>query len=174
VTFTVRRLLTDDAAVYRAVRLEGLEHEPAAFGSTYEQEKDRPLEDTAGKMEADVTFGVFDAAGLCGIATWRAETLLKTQHRGHVNGVYVMPRARGSGAGQAMMEALIASARDKVLQLHLVVTQRNERARRFYERLGFVIYGSDPRGLRVDGEFYDDYLMVLRLDEGGTESDTNA
>jgi hypothetical protein len=27
------------------------------------------------------------------------------------------------------------------------------------------------RGLKVDGRHYDDYLMVLRLDEGGKESD---
>ena len=39
-------------------------------------------------------------------------------------------------------------------------------ASRLYERHGFVTYGEDPRGLKVDGVFYDDYLMVLRLDEG--------
>ena len=37
---------------------------------------------------------------------------------------------------------------------------------RLYERHGFVTYGEDPRGLNVDGRFSDDYLMVLRLDEG--------
>ncbi|WP_156342906.1 GNAT family N-acetyltransferase [Devosia sp. A16] len=46
------------------------------------------------------------------------------------------------------------------------MTKDNDRARRLYERHGFVIYGEDPRGLKVDGVFYDDYLMVLRLDEG--------
>lgn len=49
-------------------------------------------------------------------------------------------------------------------------TQRDpiqRRRRRLCERHGFVTYGEDPHGLRVDGFFYDDYLMVPRLDEGG-------
>jgi RimJ/RimL family protein N-acetyltransferase len=65
-----------------------------------------------------------------------------------------------------LIAAVIAEARNHVLQLHLAVTQDNDRARRLYERHGFVTYGEDPRGLQVDGVFYDDYLMVLRLDEG--------
>jgi ribosomal protein S18 acetylase RimI-like enzyme len=174
VSLVVRRLMKEDAAAYREIRLEGLEHEPAAFGSTFEQEIERPLEDSIPKLEANFTFGVFEGNRLCGIATYHVETLLKTKHRGHVVGVYVRPAARGTGAAEALMRALIASARQQVLQLHLVVTQRNERARRFYERLGFQIYGSDPRGLRVGDEFYDDYLMVLRLDEGSTESSNDA
>ena len=171
----VRRLMKEDAAAYRTIRLEGLEHEPAAFGSTFEEEKERPLEDTTAKMEANFTFGVFeDSRRLCGIATYYVETLTKTKHRGHVVGVYVTPSARGTGAAEALLTVLIKSARQQVLQLHLVVTHKNERARRFYERLGFQIYGSDPHGLRVGDEFYDDYLMVLRLDEGSTESSNDA
>jgi RimJ/RimL family protein N-acetyltransferase len=174
VTFMVRRLRADDAAIYRDIRLEGLQKEPASFGSSYAAEVDRPLTDVRAQLERNFTFGAFDIEGLCGVMTFYVEAMEKTRHRGHVVGVYMTPRGRGTGASRALMEALIDSARREVLQLHLVVTQDNERARRFYERLGFVIYGSDPRGLRVDGKFYDDYLMVLRLDEGGTESDTNA
>jgi RimJ/RimL family protein N-acetyltransferase len=83
----------------------------------------------------------------------------------------VKPEARGKGASRVLFETLIESARQEVVQLHLVVTTHNERARRFYEHFGFEIYGTDPRGLKVDGRYYDDYLMVLRLDEGGKESD---
>jgi RimJ/RimL family protein N-acetyltransferase len=70
-----------------------------------------------------------------------------------------------------LFETLIAAARSRVAQLHLAVTTDNEPARRLYERFGFQITGTDPRGLRVEGRFYDDYLMILRLDEGSQESD---
>ena len=76
------------------------------------------------------------------------------------------PAHAAAAAADLLIAAVIAEARQHVLQLHLAVTQDNDRARRLYERHGFVTYGEDPRGLKVDGVFYDDYLMVLHLDEG--------
>ena len=94
-----------------------------------------------------------------------------TAHRGHLVGVYLTPSARGRGGSDQLIAAVIAEARNHVLQLHLAVTQSNLAARRLYERHGFAIYGEDPRRLTVDGVFFDDYLMVLRLDRGQPESD---
>ncbi|MGN6461841.1 MAG: GNAT family N-acetyltransferase, partial [Pseudolabrys sp.] len=90
----------------------------------------------------------------------------KRQHRADIFGVYVKPKARGRGASQRLFATLIEAAREMVVQLHLTVTTRNERALTFYRRLGFEIYGTEPRSLLVDGCYYDEYLMVLRLDEG--------
>jgi ribosomal protein S18 acetylase RimI-like enzyme len=174
VSFTVRRLDGTDAAAYQVIRLEGLQTDPQSFGSSYELEAQKPLSELVAQLNGNATFGAFDDQGLCAVATWYPETLLKTRHRGHVVGVYATQRARGTGAARAVMRMLAEDARRAVVQLHLVVTQENGRALRFYESLGFQIYGSDPRGLKVDGRYYDDYLMVLRLDAGGTESDNNA
>jgi ribosomal protein S18 acetylase RimI-like enzyme len=174
VSLTVRRLNASDAAAYQVIRLEGLQFSPQSFGSSYEQETTKPLAELVAQLSSNATFGAFDVEGLCAVATWYPETMLKTRHRGHVVAVYATPRARGTGAAKAVMRMLIEDARQQVAQLHLVVTQDNGRAVRFYESFGFQIYGSDPRGLKVEGRYYDDYLMVLRLDEGSTESDNNA
>ena len=40
----LRRLLPEDAPIYRAIRLEALQNSPDAFSSTFEAEKDRPLD----------------------------------------------------------------------------------------------------------------------------------
>ena len=168
----VRRLTVDDDAAYRTIRLAGLLDTPESFGSSYEEEVDFPLSRTADYLGGNFCFGAFDGDGnLCGTANFYVGGGLKTKHRGHVVAVYVDPKARGTRVGQALFAALIATARHEVKQLHLVVTQSNEAALRLYQRVGFVIYGNDPRGIRVGDRYYDDYLMVLRLDEGGTESE---
>ena len=169
--WTTRRLGADDALSYRDIRLEGLKTEPTSFGSDYAREAGRTEAEWASQLDTNFTFGVFEGSDLVGIATFVPERMEKVKHRAHVVAVYVKQRARGQGASRALFERLIEGARREVVQLHLVVTMHNERARRFYEHFGFTIYGTDPRGLHVEGRYYDDYLMVLRLDEGGTESD---
>jgi RimJ/RimL family protein N-acetyltransferase len=164
--FAVRRLVASDAEAYRALRIEGLRVSPASFGSSLAEEIDRPASAWTERLEKGFVFGLFDGAALKGIGGFYREAMRNSEHRGHLVGVYLTPTARGQGGSDLLIAAIIDEARHHVLQLHLVVTQSNERARRLYERHGFSIYGHDPRGLRVDGVFYDDDLMVLRLDEG--------
>ena len=59
------------------------------------------------------------------------------------------------------------------MQLHLAVTQQNESGPcGSTNASAFVIYGNDPaRPTTSTVAIYDDYLMVLRLDEGSTESE---
>jgi RimJ/RimL family protein N-acetyltransferase len=166
VSWNTRRLRAEDAEAYRQLRIEGLRDSPAAFGSSLAEEADRPASAWAERLDQGFVFGLSENGVLVGIAGFYCETMRNTKHRGHVVGVYLTPSARGRGGSDLLIAAVIAEARNHVLQLHLVVTQSNHAARRLYERQGFVIYGEDPRGLKVDGVFYDDYLMVLRLDEG--------
>jgi RimJ/RimL family protein N-acetyltransferase len=163
VTLTARRLVASDAGAYRAIRIEGLTLAPEAFGSSLVEEGEQPVEFFVNRLERSFMFGLFDGDALVGTAGFYREPNSKSAHRGHVVAVYLKPAVRGSGGASLLLAALIEEARRHVLQLHLVVTQTNERARRLYERHGFQIYGEDPRGLLVDGVFHDDYLMVLRL-----------
>lgn len=165
-SWTARRLLAADAEAYRSIRIEGLTLSPASFGSSLAEEGEQSLEFFEGRLERSFLFGLFDAERLVGTAGFYRETNTNSAHRGHLIGVYLSPGSRGRGGADLLIAAVIAEARNHVLQLHLAVTQDNPTARRLYERHGFVTYGEDPRGLKVDGVFYDDYLMVLRLDEG--------
>ncbi len=165
-TFEVRRLVASDAQAYRTLRIEGLTLSPSSFGSSLAEEAEMPASAWAERLDRSFVFGLSEAGALVGIAGFYCEAMRNTRHRGHLVGVYLTPSARGRGGSDLLIAAVIAEARNHVLQLHLVVTQSNRAARRLYERQGFVIYGEDPRGLKVDGVFYDDYLMVLRLDEG--------
>ena len=56
----------------------------------------------------------------------------------HLMSMWVDPALRGSGAGEALVASLLAWAETEgARQIRLAVIQTTDRARRFYERLGF-------------------------------------
>jgi ribosomal protein S18 acetylase RimI-like enzyme len=52
----------------------------------------------------------------------------------------------------------------RVLQIQLCVNADNKRAQAFYDSLGFLRFGIEPRSMRVGEKFYDEEHMILRLD----------
>jgi GNAT superfamily N-acetyltransferase len=56
--------------------------------------------------------------------------------------IYVTPNSWSSGAGRALMEHVLDGAHDAgYSDISLWVLEKNERARRFYERAGFTLTG---------------------------------
>ena len=88
----------------------------------------------------------------------------KSRHKGMLYSVYVDPTARGTGLAAGLVEAVLDHARGRVEQVDLHVNGNNQTARRLYQRFGFQAYGTEPRSLKVDGQYHDEVLMVLRLD----------
>jgi RimJ/RimL family protein N-acetyltransferase len=160
----IRRLSTDDAGVYRELRLDGLRNAPTAFGSSYEAESKNTLEEFAERLNRSYVAGAWLTGSLVGTAGFYRLDGLKTAHRGNIWGVYVRPDVRGHGVARALISDVLAFARTQVQQVHLSVVTENESARRLYEALGFTIYGTEPRSLFVDGRYLDEYMMVLRFD----------
>lgn len=159
----VRQLTAADAPAFRDLRLFGLDESPAAFGGSYAEEQHRSVEDFAGSIASSHIAGGFIGNQLAAVAGFYVVDRLKSAHRGNIWGVYVHPGARRQGAGRAVLEAVITHARSKVLQVHLSVTV-GSKAIALYQQLGFTIYGTEPRALCVNGEFFDEHLMVLRFD----------
>ena len=57
---------------------------------------------------------------------------------GEVYAIYVRPDAWGTGSGWALMDAAVAWLADRWQEAILWVAEENPRARRFYERYGWV------------------------------------
>ncbi len=72
----------------------------------------------------------------------------------------------GLGLGRIVLEALEDAARRMGFgQIELGVFSRNGRAKRLYEKMGFVCCGTTPSAVRYkDGSYDDEIMMVKRLE----------
>ncbi|MGE0767318.1 MAG: N-acetyltransferase family protein [Hyphomicrobiaceae bacterium] len=159
----VRRFETGEAEPLRRLRLLALRDTPEAFGTGVEQDAARPLESWQQWIAANPPFGAFIAGEPRGLVGFIRQTAANLRHRGSLTAMYVAPELRGSGVAASLVEAVLAHARTVVEQVHLSVNADNDRARRFYLRMGFAEYGREPRGLRYGGIDRDVVLMVHML-----------
>jgi ribosomal protein S18 acetylase RimI-like enzyme len=137
---SVRRAALGDEPILRELRLQALSEAPDAFGSTYEREVARTTSDWQRWMSPGATFILDGPAGARGIvAGLRDETDSAVVH---LMAMWVHPTIRGSGAADELVAAVLAWGASEGAQLvRLNVIQGNDRARRFYERMGFCPTG---------------------------------
>ena len=161
----VRRLVSQDAPEYRALRLAALRESPESFGSSYEEECDRPPADFAelvGDTGDRAFFGAFSEARLVGSVGFGREASLKERHKGFIRGMYVVPTERGKGIGQALLARALdfAATIPDLQQITLAVNANNLSAIRLYKAAGFQQYGLEPMALCIGGTFHDEIHMV--------------
>jgi ribosomal protein S18 acetylase RimI-like enzyme len=160
----IRCLAPADAAAFRALRIEGFAAHPLEFRYSPGDEEALALADAERRLAESFVAGAFAAGELVGIGGWTRFAGEKLRHKGLLWGMYLRPSARGSGAASAIVRAIEADARREVELLLLTVAAPNERARRLYERHGFVAYGTEPRAVRTgDGVYIDEVLMAKML-----------
>jgi RimJ/RimL family protein N-acetyltransferase len=77
----------------------------------------------------------------------------------------VLPEWRERSVARALMQRAIACAHGwaGLELLHLTVTASNAAALHLYESLGFIIWGTQPKALYVNGVYFDEHHMVLHL-----------
>jgi len=160
------RLLTNaDAPRLFALRLRGLKEHPLDFGADHDEEAAWTVAEWAARMMTSLSFGVEDVHGaLIAMATLRIPDRVKLKHNGWINAMYVAAEAQGSGAGDAIMDAIEAEARaNGVTLLKLYARENNQRAVSFYRRRGFETYGVEPDATVIDGVGYGALEMAKRL-----------
>ncbi|PHV12303.1 GNAT family N-acetyltransferase [Chitinimonas sp. BJB300] len=163
----IRLAIQEDATAWHALRLEALQANPESFGSSYDEERDMPLGNIAARLTDPLNrVWVAEENGeLLGTATARREGMAKSAHRTNLFAMYVAPHVRQQGLGRQLAQAVINSARDDLETdwLQLSVTCDNLAACQLYIQLGFVNMGFQPDALRIDGQSFDEYHMVLDL-----------
>ena len=159
----IRRILPVDAALYRIVRLEGLQHHPEAFSASFATERAQGDSFFADRLAGSEVLGAFGLGELLGIVGLRVQPGLKEAHKGLLWGMYVRPQARQTGVGKRLVGALLEAARPRIELVQLFVWQGNSAARRLYERSGFIEYGLERNAVKHEGTYYHMVLMAKSL-----------
>jgi ribosomal protein S18 acetylase RimI-like enzyme len=159
----IRQLRSEDAAVYRDLRLEALLRNSEAFSSTYEAEASQPLTWFANRLTGSAVFGAFGGGELLGMASFSIPSDGKEAHKGMLAGMYVRPAARRGGIGRRLVDAVLNHARQHVELVELAVVGDNKAALRLYAGLGFLVYGREKNGLKDKRRYYDCVLMAKPL-----------
>ena len=144
-TISVRRLGVADVPALRELRLESLRLHPECFGADLEAEEAMSVEDMAARMHTGYSFGGFVDDVLSGLVVFVKPKNKKTGHTGDLGAMYVRANARGTGLGDALVEAVI----DQVEVMALVdlsprdIKHDNPEFRRHEELIHFLeqIYG---------------------------------
>ena len=159
----IRRLSPASRDDYRKIRLEALRASPEAFGSTYELEAQRPIEAFVERLAGSIVFGAYLGDGIVGMVGLAGEQGPKERHKAFLWGMYVRAEMSGKGVGRALVEAILEAAPAGVEQITLAVVKENAAAQALYRRLGFTVYGAEPRALKVRDRYADEILMVKFL-----------
>lgn len=169
-SIVVRKLTAEDAPAFQVLRLTALEACPTAFGASVEDERALEVSAVARRIAPAEHgnaggVGAFDGAELAGMACVFRASGRKETHKAYLVSVYVAPAWRALGVSSRLVTAAIAMARAMpgVRRINLTVNVANAPALALYRRLGFVVYGEEPEGLCVNGEYQNEYLMSLAL-----------
>jgi ribosomal protein S18 acetylase RimI-like enzyme len=166
----IRRFEIKDASALWRLRRTALETDPWSFAGSVEELQRLSVEEYGRRIgsggDGSFVMGAFEGPRVLGMCGFYREAQLKRRHKGHLWGVFVVPAERGKRLGRALAEGAIETARTlpdlKSIQLTVSITQTA--ARHLYRRLGFRVFGVEPRALGIGGEFVDEEHMILELD----------
>ena len=154
---------------FRELRIDSLKDSPTAFSADYQKTFNHSMkywEDTLAIDDNESNIFLAENGnyliGMTGIARGRSP---KTQHGAGIWGVYVRPEWRGLHIAEALIVMCLDWARMRNANIvKLAVVSTNESAVRCYKRCGFTVYGTEPRALLYEGNYYDEFLMSRSLD----------
>ncbi len=157
----------DDWQAYRALRLEALKTDPQAFGSTYDDNLQRPeawwRERLASVEQNNWLLFAQTPAGLAGMI---GAVTADDGSAADIISMFVRPTFRRQGIARALMVAAL----DKIGQnpavniVRLEVNRQQRAAVQLYESFGFQVTRTE-NGVAGDGQAYDISIMEKAVNE---------
>ncbi|MEH1951344.1 MAG: GNAT family N-acetyltransferase [Nostoc sp.] len=164
----VKKITKDDTKNYRQIRLEALDKNPDSFGTTYQEEVIKTIEQFRDRIPVDnnnFILGCFEDKHLIGIVAFHQESRIKLRHKAYISSMYIQQEYRGKGVGKLLLNELIerAKAINDVEILLLDVVKNNVLAKALYLSLGFQTYGTEKRAYKYKNEYFDLEFMCLQI-----------
>jgi len=160
-----RLVTTSDWKQYKEIRLEALQKEPQAFGSSYNREKDRTEEEWRDKLSQSEnsqgkSFFYAVSEGKNFVAMGGAYQ--DENDEWNIISIYTKKEYRGRGLGQTIINSIIGELKDrKIKRAYLSVNSFQKTAQRLYEKNGFIVTRIIKDQLLGDGSYYDEVEMMI-------------
>jgi ribosomal protein S18 acetylase RimI-like enzyme len=144
---------------FQALRLEALENDPLAFGSSYEEEI--KFTDDIWKNRIHNTIFALHDDKLVGMIVVLINPKIKLNHFAEISGVFVKEDFRNKDVGKQLIKYAINLIRQnkRVLKIKLTVTSVQDSAIILYSSFGFEIVGRLHKELKFEDKFYDGIIM---------------
>jgi ribosomal protein S18 acetylase RimI-like enzyme len=157
------QLPPEDWQAYRKIRLEALQNDPQAFGSSYQETLTRPDAYWQGRLAeaAQGTHSWLLFARENGVLVGTIGAFLNdAQNEAEIIAVYVTPAKRGRGIARALLERILQEVQKvpTVRKAILGVNRSQAAALALYQSFGFQIV-EEMNARMGDGKSYDEYLM---------------
>ncbi|HEX2913627.1 MAG TPA: GNAT family N-acetyltransferase [Chloroflexia bacterium] len=155
---TIRPVRVEDAeAIWEISRQAGVIETIMTLPSERLGQRSRQLQDLTPDDHYFVAEVENRVAGLAGLTVGQG----RTRHSGYIF-LFVGAAFQGMGVGTRLLETLIDLADNWLLlkRVELTVMAGNERARRLYEKAGFVVEGHLKFSVISQGEIKDEWLMA--------------
>lgn len=147
--------------------------EETYFMARYPEEITRTVEEQAQMLKKicedkdSFMIAAFDNGKLIANASvQKIRDHIKCRHRGGF-GISILKKYCDSGLGTSIMKEIIANVQKTDFdQIELGVFEDNVRAIHLYKKMGFVVWGTQPRAFKLkDGTYRDEIQMIYDLME---------
>lgn len=158
---TISQISEDKWQDYKAIRLEALKNEPAAFGSSYEEEN--KFTEELWKQRSSSALVAYSAGMPIGLLVYIIGNRVKTRHVATIYSVYVNKDFRGKGIGKKLVQKALGNIKKnpEVIKVDLGVVPDQVSAVKLYEKFGFKAIGQLSKEMYFNNRYYDHLLMEL-------------
>lgn len=143
----------------KSLRLEALEQDELAFGSSSEEEA--RFDCNTWKERIPNAILALDGETLIGMVSVSVQQRVKRGHVAGIYGMYVKPSYRGRGIGTMLLESALdfISKKQGVVKAELSVSATQTPAFNMYKKMGFETAGRYRRAFKIRDSYYDEILM---------------
>jgi len=169
---TIRPLEIEDFNGFLSIQGDALKSAPEVFGSDYDWFEGLSVLSKEQRFEKYMNFpyqyllgAVNSENNILGMIGYSGHEQAKLGHKGRLWGLFVVESYRGHGVATKLVSSIIETARDllSVEQIQLTVSTKNQATYSLYLRLGFSVYGTELRAMKIDDSYVDEYQMVKFL-----------